>query len=271
MAAPRRDVEFSELERAFAEAGGTAWPYLRDHYARFVSTKREYDSGPARARGVVLDIGAHWLHQSVLWAMDGWRVVALDVPVTFELECVRNIAARHDIRLLPNVALEKPAALAALETDSVDTVLFTEIIEHLAFNPVSLWREIHRVLRPTGTVIVTTPNYYALRGRAWAPLRFASGRGGGLTTRALVGEPTFAHHWKEYSRAELRSYFAQLSPDFRVDKARLVGEFRPERFTSALRRSVLAVEEIIPALRPNLHFEIGLHGKSHGVVAEPGW
>jgi hypothetical protein len=56
-----------------------------------------------------------------------------------------------------------------------------------------------------------------------------------------------------------------------VDKARLVHEFRPERFTSAPGKSVLAIETMIPALRPNLHFEIGLHGKSHGVVAEPGW
>ena len=271
MSPPESTEGLAELERAFTEAGGTAWPYLKDHYGRFVATKREFDRGRAHAPGVLLDIGAHWLHQSVLWAMDGWRAIALDLPVTFDIACVREIAARHAIRLLPNTSLERPAALAVLPDDSVDVVLFTEIIEHITFNPVSLWREIHRVLRPTGCVIVTTPNYYALRGRAWSPRRFIGGRGGGLDIQSLIGEPTFAHHWKEYSRAEIVSYFAQLSADFRVDKALYMREYRPERFKSVIRRSAMAVEAMIPALRPNLHFQIGLNDKRHGVVAEPTW
>ena len=271
MESQERIAAFAELEREFIQAGGTAWPYLHDHFARFAATKREFDRTRTTGTGALLDIGAHWLHQSVLWAMDGWNAIAVDLAVTFEIACVRDIAARHAIRLLPNTNLEKPGALATLPGDSIDAVLFTEIIEHITFNPISLWREIHRVLRPTGCLIVTTPNYYALRGRAWSPLRFATGRGGGLSTQSLLGEPTFSHHWKEYSRAELESYFAELSADFRVDKALHMPEYRPERFTSAIGKSVMAIETMIPGLRPNLHFEIGLRDKRHGVIAEPRW
>jgi SAM-dependent methyltransferase len=39
-----------------------------------------------------------------------------------------------------------------------DVVLFAELIEHLAINPVWALAEIHRVLKPDGRLIVTTPN-----------------------------------------------------------------------------------------------------------------
>ena len=45
-----------------------------------------------------------------------------------------------------------------LETASFSVVLFCEIIEHLLMNPLSTLREIHRVLRPGGLLVVTTPN-----------------------------------------------------------------------------------------------------------------
>jgi SAM-dependent methyltransferase len=39
-----------------------------------------------------------------------------------------------------------------------DVVLFAELIEHLAINPVWALAEIHRVLKPDGRLILTTPN-----------------------------------------------------------------------------------------------------------------
>ena len=263
--------DLSSLEAEFALAGGTDLPYLRTHYARFALTKIEYDRNRPAATGVVLDVGAHWLHQALLWALNGWSVCAIDLPVTFEVAMVRDLASRHSIRLLPNDDLERPSALASLADDSVDVVLFTEIIEHITFNPVALWRAIHRVLRPGGTIVLTTPNYYALRGRAYAPLRFFCGRGGGLTIASLIGQPTFGHHWKEYSRKELADYFALLSPDFRVTKSLRLRDYHAHAFTSALGRTVMAIESALPFLRPHLYLEIEAADKRHGVIADPGW
>jgi 2-polyprenyl-6-hydroxyphenyl methylase/3-demethylubiquinone-9 3-methyltransferase len=264
-------AELSVLEAEFTRAGGTDFSYFRAHYARFAATKREYDRDRQQPPGVLLDIGAHWLHQAMLWTLDGWRVVAMDLPTTFDMSMVHTLAARHAIRLLPNDFLERPDACNAIADDSIDVVLFTEIIEHITFNPVALWRAVHRVLRPGGTIVVTTPNYYALRGRAWSPMRFLSGRGGGLTVESLLDTPTLGHHWKEYSCKELKEYFTRLSADFRIEKAVHMHEYRASEFISPRDRAVMAIEGALPFLRPNLHLEIGLSDKRHGIVVDPSW
>ena len=44
------------------------------------------------------------------------------------------------------------------EADTFDCVIFCEILEHLLLNPDFALDEIHRILKPSGYVIVTTPN-----------------------------------------------------------------------------------------------------------------
>jgi 2-polyprenyl-3-methyl-5-hydroxy-6-metoxy-1,4-benzoquinol methylase len=59
-------------------------------------------------------------------------------------------------------AIQSGTALA-LESESVDIVLLTEVIEHLLPDESSrVVKEIHRVLRPGGMLYLTTPNYRSL-------------------------------------------------------------------------------------------------------------
>jgi SAM-dependent methyltransferase len=50
---------------------------------------------------------------------------------------------------------------------SFDVVIFSELIEHLSMNPVWALSEIHRVLKPGGHVIITTPNALSLERLAF--------------------------------------------------------------------------------------------------------
>jgi 2-polyprenyl-3-methyl-5-hydroxy-6-metoxy-1,4-benzoquinol methylase len=49
-----------------------------------------------------------------------------------------------------------------LPGESFDVIISTEVIEHLE-NPRATFREFHRLLRPAGTIIVTTPNQESIR------------------------------------------------------------------------------------------------------------
>lgn len=49
-----------------------------------------------------------------------------------------------------------------IEDESIDAVISTEVIEHLE-NPRATFREWFRILRPRGTLVVTTPNQESIR------------------------------------------------------------------------------------------------------------
>jgi SAM-dependent methyltransferase len=48
-------------------------------------------------------------------------------------------------------------------SESIDTVLAWELIEHLAYDPMFMLSEINRVLKPGGRVFITTPNIASAR------------------------------------------------------------------------------------------------------------
>ncbi|MEO5763723.1 MAG: methyltransferase domain-containing protein, partial [Casimicrobiaceae bacterium] len=190
-------------ERLFTAHGGTDVGYLRLHWPRFQATKRLVVQTWQCRGGRVLDLGAHWLHQSLLFALDGYDVTAADLPATLDAPSVVALARTHGIRLAGIGELAAPHALRELASDAFDLVLLGEVIEHLAFNPVGLWRELHRVLVAGGRIVVTTPNCYALTRRHLQRARAWLGGGGGIGVDEILATPTHGHHWKEYSRREL--------------------------------------------------------------------
>lgn len=265
------DPNLEQLVDLFRRHGGTPEPYLHDHFERLVTTRRLLRERRQSVRGnELLDVGAHWLHLSLLLALDGFNVTALDLPATLELPQVQAVARQHGIRLLVNGSLERPAALAAISDDVFDVVVMTEVIEHLAFNPVAMWRELYRVMRPGARLVLTTPNYYALRASAWRLMASARRRGAGVDVGEILSVPTLGHHWKEYSVCELVRYFALLSPDFVVSRIAYTEEYHP-RF-HARRSSLLRwLEHAVPPLRPDLYLEIDLPQKRKGIVPDPHW
>lgn len=244
--------------------GATDKAYLNAHFERFTGTFRQFVGhwgGDASAR--VLDIGAHWLHQSVLFAQAGFRVTAGDFSATLELEGVRRLARHHDIEILIYDEIQSGRALDGIDDDSVDVVLFTEILEHITFNPVAFWKAIYRVMRPGGRIVVTTPNFYAAGSRAWQWKRFLSGFGAGIENTEILQTPTYGHHWKEYSRKEVCHYFCSLSPDFLIHRALEVDSRFREPASPFARWTRFRL--------PQLYVEVDLVEKNHGITVEPSW
>lgn len=83
--------------------------------------------------------------------------------------------------------------------EAFEVVVFSELIEHLGLNPVRTLSEIHRVLKPGGAVVVTTPNALSLERLATLL------RGGSQMVDRY--SPLFgygARHNREYHPRELR-------------------------------------------------------------------
>jgi SAM-dependent methyltransferase len=121
-------------------------PFTRASSFKWLATRRlaaTIASAASEARGRVLDVGcggrrfAHYFEGRVE------RYVGLDYPVTFDGDA-RHIDVFGDGLALP------------FGRDSFDTVVCFEVLEHVK-DGAALARELARVVKPGGTVILTVP------------------------------------------------------------------------------------------------------------------
>lgn len=78
-----------------------------------------------------------------------------------------------------------------------DMVFYCEVIEHLTYDPTQTLYEIHRVLKPDGHLIITTPNPF----RYTSILRYIRGKN---IYPHYSGYNSYARHHREFSAGELR-------------------------------------------------------------------
>ncbi|MGY2339184.1 class I SAM-dependent methyltransferase [Pseudomonas sp. SDO5532_S415] len=95
------------------------------------------------------------------------------------------------------------------ESESLDIVLFCEIIEHLLNDPCAVLRQIKRVLRDNGTLVLTTPNVNRLENVARMIV-------GSNLYDPYSGYGPYGRHNREYNKHELYNLLTYLG--FTVDE-----------------------------------------------------
>jgi len=109
------------------------------------------------ARGKLLDVGAGDGTLASRLRTEGFQVSAVDL-ITRDFQ-PRDIEIR-----VGNLNSGIPYA-----DGEFDAAVATEVIEHLE-NPWMFIRELHRITRPGGTVVISTPNMDSVFVRAWFAL-----------------------------------------------------------------------------------------------------
>jgi 2-polyprenyl-3-methyl-5-hydroxy-6-metoxy-1,4-benzoquinol methylase len=212
---------FHETLSFFDKHGSTDFDYLKNHYRRFTYTIDFCDHifiEKKKQTLNVLDLGCHWLHQAYFFRQIGCNVTAGDSPNTLQLPSVQNIALDLNINLIKYTRLDLGEGIRNLPSDSFDIINMGEIIEHLAFNPLVMWKEIYRILKSGGHIILSTPNsmyYKSLFLRFNNLVNFGQY---GISVSEIFDYGTYGHHWKEFSILELFNYFKILSADFHINK-----------------------------------------------------
>jgi len=109
----------------------------------------------------ILDVGCASGSLAKLIAQKGYKVHAIDV-----LESSIEIA--KDFCSYPNVSYEvRDVIKQQFPENSFDCVIFLETIEHVE-NPAIFLKEFHRILKPGGCVIISTPNATSLKNILYA-------------------------------------------------------------------------------------------------------
>jgi len=260
----------SNVTQWFSQFGVTDEKYLAAHWARYTKT-RDFALSPipSAARLDILDMGSHWLHNAFLYANRGHRMIGSDTtnPTTFPSVVKAAEAMKMDLRVTHRMELAD--SIAGLPDDSVDLVLFCEIIEHMAFNPIPFWKQVYRVLRPGGRIIVTTPNSMYHRSISERMNRMLTGNGYGPRINEIMANGTYGHHWKEFSLPELQSYFAFLSPDF--DTSRYQYITHDIDVSAPLGSLESHISQFVEVRAHNIYLDVSLPEKKAGIQVSPPW
>jgi SAM-dependent methyltransferase len=208
--------------------------YCQEHRTRFAADLRIIETHVApRAR--VLEYGAIPLVMTAALAALEYDVTAVDLEPERFSGAIRDLGL-HVVRC--DVETEAvPFAPARF-----DVILFNELFEHLRINPVFTLTEAFRVLRPGGSLLLSTPNLRSFRG-----IRNLLFHDQGHAVSAGVYQQyekleTIGHmgHVREYTTREVADFLTRVG--FRVEKI---------VFRGGHGRGVAGIaERLAPALRP---------------------
>jgi SAM-dependent methyltransferase len=211
--------EISREVEAFAEGRLPGWEagYLEYHRRRYQDTLRLLPPGAGRR---LLDVGSFPGHLSALAQARGWEVVGLNNTIE-GAGAWTEFLARCEARKIAIRSCEVEREPFPVPTASVDAVLFCELFEHLHLNPFHTLKEIFRVLRPGGLLLLTTPNLRRVETlsrlwHGWGPQPPVS-----RTFRELFPSLLYHRHNREYTAHELAYFLAYQGKDlyeFRLDR-----------------------------------------------------
>jgi SAM-dependent methyltransferase len=197
-------VTLADLERSFrtwsvnGEPPGHLDAYLGESFLRFLHTYGLVRNESGRC----LELGANPYFMTHL--LDRYT----DLELSFANYFGSNGESVETVSYVPvggdkTVEDKRPTKLFNIEEDpfpyedsTFEVVLFCEMIEHLLMNPLAPLGEIHRVLKPGGALVLTTPNVARLSN----VLTLVAGDN---VYDPYSGFGPYGRHNREYTRHEL--------------------------------------------------------------------
>jgi SAM-dependent methyltransferase len=182
-----RNNIYSNVESLLQEVT-TADPYHKTHFKRYGRTLSALlDEQPVK--GKLLEVGTSHVYPLVLKEL----VPHLQVHVTnYDLSKPSKgsltISWGEYVRKVPVYRVDIETTPLPVEDETFDYIICGEVIEHLERDPMFMMAELNRVMKPEGTLILTTPNIASSRGisailNGYEPYFYMQYRKGGTLDR----------------------------------------------------------------------------------------
>jgi ubiquinone/menaquinone biosynthesis C-methylase UbiE len=188
-----------DITRLYAAMTSKHDSYLQGHARRIMRTVQVLlDEKP---KGKLLELGTSKVIPLLLKELQPeLEVHVTDFDLTKEEEGSMSIFLGEYNCDVPVYRVDLEQKALPIESETFDYVLCCEVIEHMELDPMFMMSEINRVLKPQGTLILTTPNITSTRG-LWKMLR-------GMEPHFYMQyrkTPSYHRHNYEYSVLGLRS------------------------------------------------------------------
>lgn len=201
----------------------------RNRYKNDLKLIGKYFSG-----GKILDVGASPFHITFCLKQLEFDITGLDLnPDPF-----RNFIIKHNLIVKKaNIETKK----IPFSDNTFDYVILNEVFEHLRINPIFALKEINRVLKIGGKLMLTTPNLYALHKYFLFNL--------GLSFNDAYCEFNklniygYAGHIREYSTREVKQFLENAN--FKIEKVIYQNSYSFFKYKSFKKNIVLRLAGLI--------------------------
>lgn len=184
-----------ELKGINSEVGKWSLAYLSSHKNRYRSDLEIIEVYYKNGR--ILEVGALPCHMTYCLKKMNYPVVSLDINP----KRMQKFIEKHKLNVIKcNIEENK----LPFDDNTFGLILFNELFEHLRIDPIFTLKEINRVLKPDGVMVLTTPNLYSLT----RIISFNIGRGFGNPYKEFMKLHDLGHtgHVREYSTEEIRQF-----------------------------------------------------------------
>jgi SAM-dependent methyltransferase len=208
--------------------------YCREHRKR-LAADLEIVARHVEPGARILEYGAIPLVMTAALAGLNYEVQAVDVKPERFAKTITDLG-------LDVLRCDVETEAVPFATGTFDAILFNELFEHLRINPVFTLREAHRVLRPGGSLLLSTPNLRSFRGMKNLLLHNQGHTAAEDIYRQYEKLETLGHmgHVREYTTREVADFLTRIG--FRVDRVVFRGGHG--------RGPVGLLERLAPAWRP---------------------
>ena len=197
---------------------------FREVWLRYLKKKRAHylevlGLVAGRRGGTAVDIGSFPGHFTLLLKRLGWSVSGVDLNPD-------RLGTLFSSESLPVYRTDIETERIPLADNGADLVVFTEVLEHLRVHPIHALREVNRILKPGGTLVLSVPN---ISPRQRIEFLFGRDYQGDIVEEFGVLE-RLGHmgHFRLYSRREVHSLLAHVG--FDVVQSRPGGGFPQGRW-----------------------------------------
>lgn len=161
---------------------------------------------------IFLDVGTGSGIAPRLFSSLGYKTITLDNPISGG-NALKNLSQVT----VETISCDILSQSIPLDNNSIDCILFADVIEHLLHSPRTPLLEFLRILKPGGAVIATTPNSMRISVRLKVLLGFSNWP----SIQDFYFENYHGGHHHEYTKDEFIFVFEKIG--FRISKFELSG------------------------------------------------